>query len=185
MRVKGMFRPGDFPPAADEVTSGAVTELFGHMFPGVADPEIDENHVGMAIVAHNPAMALQMAKLSKLIALDTGFCQRADLRELAIQTVNLHYGSDYGFRTRAPIARAVGIGDDLLAALPDWRGSDMFNDEQRLVIAYAQAVVTGDVPADLFAQVVARYGEKGAVELTTLVAFWSAWAMILQAANPA
>src|SRR5205823_6652455 len=154
-------------------------ELFGTLFPGVEDPELDESHAGLAIAAHNPKLALALAQLSRLIALDLPWCRRTDLRELAIQTVNLHFGSDYSFEARRAAARAAGLSDELLAALGDWRASPLLNDEQRLVIEYAHAAASGRVPAELFQRVVEHYGERGAVELTTVVGFWAFWAMLL------
>jgi alkylhydroperoxidase family enzyme len=52
------------------------------------------------------------------------------------------------------------------------------------VIEYTLAVIAGDVPDELFAKVVARYGEQGALEFTTVAAWWSFWAMILNATRP-
>lgn len=184
MRVKGIFRPADYPPGPDGKPDAEIAALFDHLFPGVENPEIDRNHAGIALAAHNPKLALHLAQLSRFLALDTSWCQRADLRELAIQTVNRHYGSDYSFQARLPNARAAGISDALLAELPRWRTSGAFDEEQRLVIEYAQAVVSGDVPAALFSRIVRRYGEKGAIECTTVIAFWSAWAMLINAAGP-
>lgn len=180
MRIKGIFKPADYSGAAKE----DVAELFEYLCPGAESPEIDRSHAGLAITAHNPTLALHLARLSRFIVLETAWAQRQDLRELAFQTLNLHFKSDFSYKARLPHAHAAGIRNDLLAALPVWRTSSLFDDEQRLVIEYTNAVVSGDVPAPLFARVVDRYGEKGAVEFTTLVAFWSAWAMIINAAQP-
>lgn len=70
------------------------------------------------------------------------------------------------------------------ALIPLWENASVFDEEQRLVIEYANAVVACDVPDVLFARVVERYGEKGAVELTSLIGFWSCWAMLLSAIRP-
>jgi alkylhydroperoxidase family enzyme len=83
-----------------------------------------------------------------------------------------------------PTAAAAGIGVELQNALPFWKSSALFDDKQRLVIEYTNAVVTGHVPGDLFCRVVDQYGEKGTIELTTVVAFWSFWAMFLNATRP-
>jgi alkylhydroperoxidase family enzyme len=184
MRVKGIFKPSDYPRATEEGATGDIDTLFSSLFPGVDNPQIDMNHCGLAIAAHNPQLALHLARLSRFIALETGWCERTDLRELAIQSVNLHFRSDYGFRTRVDAAQAAGIGMDQLAALPFWQTSPLFDEEQRLVIAYSHAVVAGDVPAALFRRIVAAYGEKGAVECTSVIAFWSFWAMMLNAMGP-
>jgi len=183
-RVTAVHRPADYPGPVDEATAQALAELFAHVCPGAREPEIDQSHAGIAIAALNPKLALQLAKLSGFIAGELPWCRRRDLRELAMQVVNLHFGCDYAFRVRLPAAQAAGIGAALLAALPAWRSSALFDAEQRLVIEYTQAVVTGAVPAELFARVVERYGEKGAVEFTTLAAFWSFWAMLLNATRP-
>ena len=105
------------------------------------------------------------------------------MRELAFQTVALHFGDRFSAEARKSNTVAAGLSPEQLASLPDWRDSDLFDSEQRLVIEYTQAVVTGRVPDDLFARIVARYGEQEAVECTAAIAFWSFWAMISGAAG--
>ncbi|MGB8365764.1 MAG: carboxymuconolactone decarboxylase family protein [Rhizomicrobium sp.] len=183
-RVKAVYKPSDYPVNPDGVTAKEVAELFGYLFPHVENPEIDKSHAGIAIAAQNPKLALNLAKLSALIAGELPWCQRRDLRELAIQTVNVHFRCNYSFQARMPVAEAAGIGVDLQSALPVWKTSKLFNDEQRLIMEYTNAVVTGDVPGELFSRVVGTFGEKGAIEFTAVVAFWSFWAMFLNATGP-
>ncbi len=178
-RVKPVHRASDYQGDPAEIST-----LFATLFPGVEAPAFDGNHDGMAIAALNPKLALVLAQTSRFLALDLAWCARADLRELAILTVNLWYKSTYSLQSREATVRACGISDAMAAAVPDWRGSDLFDDEQRLVIEYSQAVVTGDVPAALFDRVVAAFGETGAVEFTSVVGFWSFWAMFLNATRP-
>jgi len=184
MRVTGVFRPGDYPGEPDATTQDEVAALFARLFPGAADPGFDANHAGMAVAALSPKLALGLAGLSRQIALDLPWCARADLRELVVQAVNLHFGAAYSFRARIAGARAAGVSEAQLDALREWRTSDLFDEEQRLVIDYALATVSGSVPDPLFARVKARYGERGAVELTTVAAFFAFWAMLLNATAP-
>jgi alkylhydroperoxidase family enzyme len=179
MRVHGVFQPSDHPAFPDP----HITELFATLFPGIENPKFDSNHTGLAITAYNPQLALHFAKLSRFLAHETAWCRRSDLRELAIQSVNLHFNSDFSFDARVPNAHAAGLTDAQLAALREWRTSDLFDEEQRLVIEYANAVATGAVPSGLFARAVQRYGETETVEFTSLVAVWSAWAMIINATH--
>jgi len=183
-RVTAVYKPGQYPGTPDEATREDLGALFRYLLPEGSDPKIDKRHAGVAIAAQNPRLALELVKLSGFIAGALPWCQRRDLRELAIQTVNIHFKSDYSFKARIPNAVAGGLGADLQSALPSWQTSPLFNDEQRLIIEYTNAVVRGDVPADLFSRVVAKYGEKEAIECTALVAFWSFWAMFLNATHP-
>jgi len=183
-RVKPVFRPSDYPGNPDEQTRRDLAELFDFLVPGAADPEIDKPHTGMAIAAHNPRFALNLAKLTNHVALGLGWSQRKDLLELAVQAVNLHFKCDFSFVTRLPKADATGIGMERIAALPFWRNSNLFDEEQRLVLEYVEAVVSGDVPDALFAKVAGQWGETGAVELTSVIATFSAWAMLINAARP-
>lgn len=178
-RVKAVHRPSDYTGNPAEVAA-----LFDTLFPGVDTPAFDSNHDGMAIAAVNPKLALTLAQTSRFLALDLDWCQRADLRELAIMTVNRHYDSSYSIRSREAIALAGGINADQAAALSDWRTSKLFDEEQRLVIEYSHAVLSGTVPAALFDQVKATFSEKGAVEFTTVISFWAFWAMFLNATRP-
>ena len=183
-RVTAVYKPGQYPGTPGDATREDLADLFRYLLPQATDPEIDKRHAGLAIAAQNPKLALQLAKLSSFIAGGLGWCQRHALRELAIQTVNTHFKSVYSFNARIPNAVAGGLSADLQAALPSWQSSDVFSDEQRLVIEYTHAVAGGDVPGELFSRVVERYGEKEAVECTALVAFWSFWAMFLNATHP-
>jgi alkylhydroperoxidase family enzyme len=183
-RVTAVYKPSDYPGTPDEQTRADLAELFGHMFPGVDDPEIDKPHSGVAIAALNPRLALMLSKLSGFAALQLEWSKRADLREIAIQTVNLHFKSDFSAQSRFKAWEAVGLSKDQLAALPYGRTTNLFDEEQRLVVEYAQAVVAGEVPEALFARVAERFGEKGAVECTAVIGIWSMWAMLLNATRP-
>ena len=105
------------------------------------------------------------------------------MRELAIQAVNVHFGCEYAFQSRVPVAASVGISAELQAAIPCWQECADFNDEQRLVVEYASAVASGQVTEPLFSRVVTRYGETGAIELSTVASFWTFWALLLNAAG--
>jgi alkylhydroperoxidase family enzyme len=132
----------------------------------------------MAVLAQSPKLAAPAAGLSAAVILESAWGQRANLRELAFQTVARHFDDSFSAEARQPNAAAAGLTTEQRAVRADWRNSALFDDEQRLVIEYAQAVVTGRVPGDLFGRVVARFGEQEAVECTTAIAFWSFWAMI-------
>jgi alkylhydroperoxidase family enzyme len=181
-RVKGVFKPSDYPDVLDEATQKDLNNLFETLFPQSEKPEIAGNHAAFAMVARNPRLALLVVKLSYYIVREMPWTtQRSDLRELAIETLNFHFKCDFSFQAHLRVAQAAGIGVELVAAIPYWRTANVFNEEQRLVIEYTLAVVAGEVPDELFSRVVTSYGEKEAIEFTTAIAWWSFWAMIINA----
>ena len=102
------------------------------------------------------------------------------LRELAILVVGAHWQADYEWFAHAPIAaaqgvpeaaiRAIGLGQDPgLEAMPD-----------RVVHAFVRELLrTGRVGDAAYAPAQALLGDKGAVELTALVGYYSLLAMQL------
>ncbi|MDE2301188.1 MAG: hypothetical protein KGK11_01345 [Sphingomonadales bacterium] len=176
-RITPIAAPEDHPGGAE----AELAALFDALFPGEDKPRFDDAHAGLAIAAHHPGLALKLARLSGFIAGELPWSQQKGLRELAIQTVNLAVGSAYSFAARRRTAHACGVSDAQLTALADWRDSALFDPDQCLVIEYAEAAAAGTVTDALSARMVARFGEKGTVEATALIAFWGFWAMFLAA----
>jgi alkylhydroperoxidase family enzyme len=180
-RVKHVNSPNDYPGTADEETKRDLTEFFKQLFPGSENPRIDSAHSGFAIAAQSPKMALHLFSMSRYFVLEMAWSKRRDLLELAVQTLNLKYRCESSFEAHLPHAKANGISAELQSALPYWRTSSLFNDEQRLVIEFTEAVVEGEVSEALFSRAVERFGERGTIEFSAAVAWWSFWAMLLNA----
>ena len=62
------------------------------------------------------------------------------LREMAILRTGQILHSEYELDQHIPLARACGITDAQIAALPDWRASYLFDEKQRALLAYTEAV---------------------------------------------
>jgi alkylhydroperoxidase family enzyme len=184
-RVKQIFRASDFPGTPDEPEKKALDAYFkriSEMFPGKSEPEIPGPAAAFAIVAQNPQLAQSLMQLSDYILFQMPWTsERKDLKQLAIQTLNLHYKCDNSFQSHIASAQRDGLRLEQLALIPFWRTANVFNDEQRLVIEYTFAVVKGEVPEELFARVVEQYGEKEAIEFTVAIGWWSLWAMLINA----
>jgi alkylhydroperoxidase family enzyme len=186
-RVKGVYRPSDFPGAPDETTKEELKALFeyvGVKYPESDEPEVTGYHAGIGMAARNPRLALAMLKATHVASREKPWADRLDLRELAIQAVNLYFKCDYAFQAHIELACKYGVPVELQALLPFWKTANAFTDEQRLVLAYVNAVCAADVPDDLFAKVVKQFGEKEAIDLTSLIGIFSSWAMIINATRP-
>jgi len=185
-RVRVVSEQGAFPGTPDEKTKKDLKQLFQYVASHYPEPEglvIKGAHGGIAIVAQNPRFAQLLLETTHcLIEQNAWGGQRVDLRELAVQVVNLHYKCDLSFQAHLTVAKQAGLRVEQQAALPYWRTiGHMFSEEQQLVIEFTNAVLGGDVPDELFGRVVERYGEKGAIEFAAIVGLFSCWAMILTA----
>jgi alkylhydroperoxidase family enzyme len=181
-RVKLVFKPTDFPGTPDDGTKKALSELFGHMFPGQSNPEIPGKSSAFATVTQDPKLALLLVKLSDYIVREMPWTStRLDLRQLTIQTLNYHFKCHFSFQSHLHPAAAAGIRLEQQATIPFWETVNTFSDEQRLVIEYTLAVVKGKVSDELFTRVLDQYGEKETIAFTTGIAWWSFWAMIINA----
>lgn len=180
-RIQYVYSLEDFPGEVDHNTREDLASLFKYLFPAGIQ---GEPHAGYGILAQSPALALGIAKCADAVIQKTPWTQKADLREIAIQTVNLHFKCDFSFHAHLPIALRWGISAEQQAAIPYWRTSHLFNEEQRLVIEYTLAVLAGPVSDEIFSRLKECFGERGAIECTVAIGWWSLWAMLLNAAQP-
>jgi 4-carboxymuconolactone decarboxylase len=180
-RVKEILKLTDLPASADEKTRADLTRFFKRLFP---EGPIGEPHAGYSILAQSPGVAVGILDLADQIIYGTILNERRDLRELAIQTLNLKFKYDFSFHAHLAIAPAHGVSLEQQAAIPFWRTSKLFDDEQRLIIEFTEACVSDNVPEALFARMVERYGERGALEFTIGIAWWTFWGIILNATSP-
>lgn len=185
-RVKVIDQQSAYPGTPDETTKKDLKELLEYVGGHYPEPEglvITGGHAGIAIVAHNPRLALELLKTTHAVFdKNTWSAKHYGLKELAVQVVNLYFKCDLCFQAHLEVAKNNGISIEQQAALPYWRtAAHMFSEDQLLVIEYTNAVCSGDVPDELFARVVKKYGEKEAVECTSVAAIWTCWALILNA----
>ena len=100
------------------------------------------------------------------------------VRELATLLVAAHHRSAFEWYAHAPLAAAAGLPDALVEAVRTG-GSVEPDDpaERAAAVAVAQLLTSGDVDDDAWAAAVDTLGEAGAVELTTLVGYYSMLAL--------
>lgn len=187
-RIRLVQEQGDFPEKLDEAAKNDLKKLFNYVgshYPEREGLVITGPHGGIAVAARNPRFANQLLEAThSLVDKDAWGGKYVDLREIAVQVVNLYYRCDLSFQSHLAIAKDGGLSLEKQAALPYWRtAAHMFSEDERLVIEYTFAVLSGDVPEELFNKVVGKYGEREAVECTAAVAVWAAWAMLLNATD--
>jgi len=103
------------------------------------------------------------------------------LRELAILTVGRHWQADYEWFAHAPIAAKQGVPAAVIEAIGAGSEAPPFDAEpDRIVWRFVRTLLRdGRVADDAYAGVQALLGDKGAVELTGLVGYYTLLALQL------
>ena len=85
------------------------------------------------------------------------------LRELMILRTAVRHASAYEWHHHRLMASE--LGEEKLAAVAGWREAAVFDDDERAVLALADAICDGEVPGSLAREVEQRFGSRGLVEL--------------------
>ena len=83
-------------------------------------------------------------------------------------------GSQFVFSQHCKSLRGLGVGDEKIAALPNWQSSELFDARERLVLAYADRLVMhhGRVPEALFGQLRSEFSDEEILELTYITCLY-------------
>ena len=133
------------------------------------------------MMLHSPAIASGWFELNQAVRNRTEVDGQS--RELAVMRVAILNGVDYILRAHGPTyALKEGLTPAQVDALADWSASTLFNDEQRALLAYVDAMTRDiDVPDAVFAQLRAHYSERQTVELTMLIGAYNMHTRVLKA----
>ena len=105
------------------------------------------------------------------------------LRELGQTWAGYAVGSQFVFSQHCKSLRGLGVSEQKIAAIPTWQTAGCFDDRERLVLAYADRLVThrGRVPDDLFAQLQAEFSHIEILELTYITCLYDMHAVMSKA----
>jgi alkylhydroperoxidase family enzyme len=90
-------------------------------------------------------------------------------------------GAEYEWAHHWSMATGAGVAEAKLAALADWRGSDLFDERERAALAYAEDLQANDVPDTTFAEVRRLFEPPEVIELTLTATFYANVARVLRA----
>ena len=104
------------------------------------------------------------------------------LRELAVLTLMDRLNCKYGFVRHIDIAERTGISREQIDNIAAYQTSELFSDDDKLIIRYAEELTQkGQVDDGLFQQVRALIGQDNILDLTAATAFWNMMARNLNA----
>jgi alkylhydroperoxidase family enzyme len=131
------------------------------------------------VMANSPEVGRAFLKLGNTILTKSSL--NARLRELAILRVGDLAKAGYEFTQHVPIARRVGVTAAQIEALPAWKGSSLFNDQERAVLQYTDEMAEKiRVTDETFAKVKAFLSDQQLVELSTTIGYYGMVSRILE-----
>ena len=105
------------------------------------------------------------------------------LRELGQTRAGWVKSSQFVFSQHCKSLRALGVSDEKIAAVPHWTVSDVFNDQERAVLAYADCLTAGDgrTPLAVFEKLRTFWSDEEIFEFTYITTLYSMHAVITRA----
>jgi len=133
------------------------------------------------MMLQSPALANAWFDLNQAVRYGTEIDGQS--RELAVIRVAVLNNVEYVQRAHGPAyALKEGLTPEQVAALKNWRGSKLYSDQQRALLAYTDAMTRDiKVPEAVFAEVRKHFNERQTVELTMLIGAYNMLTRFLQA----
>jgi 4-carboxymuconolactone decarboxylase len=104
------------------------------------------------------------------------------LCELAIMRQSQLMDSDYEWYIHRQMCRYVGVPDEKIDQLANWKDSGVYSDLEKLVLRYTEQVAAGKGISDpLFAEISAQFTTPELIELTATVAYFIGTTFLLKA----
>jgi alkylhydroperoxidase family enzyme len=133
------------------------------------------------LMLHSPALANAWFDLNQAVRYGTQLDGQS--RELAVIRVAILNGVEYVQRAHGPAyALQEGLTPEQVAAIEHWPSSNLFNEQQRALLAYTDSMTREiDVPDRVFAEVRRHFTERQTVELTMLIGAYNMLTRFLKA----
>lgn len=133
------------------------------------------------LMLHSPMLANAWFEFNQAVRYSTEIDGQS--REIAVIRVAILNNVEYVQRAHGPAyALKEGLTPEQVAAIADWQPSTLFNEQQRALLAYTDAMTKNiDVSDDIFAAIRGYFNERQTVELTMLIGTYNMFTRVLQA----
>lgn len=128
--------------------------------------------------ANSPGTVLNVIRLGNSIIRRTELAAR--LREMVILRVARLSGCEYEWAHHAHLAKEAGLSQKQIEAIPDWKKSPAFSEQERAVLAYTDEVAKKvEVSARAFNKLKGFFDEQEIVELSLIIGYYGMLARLL------
>ena len=131
-------------------------------------------------VIHSPDLAARWSRLGEFLRYST--CLPPKLKELAILIVGRRWNSQVEFHIHAEAAEAAGLHVDYIEDIRLGRAPRAADVAETEIYEFARELLErGNVSDETHGAILARWSERGVVELTALIGYYSMVSMMLNA----
>ena len=131
------------------------------------------------VLANCPSIGSEISKAGNAILFNGSL--PLSLRELTILRVGNLTGSTYEWAQHVPIGMRMGLTEEQISTLSQWKDSSAFSDQERAVLEYVDEVTLNiRVSEETFKAVMEFFTEEQVVELTILAGYYGMLARILE-----
>jgi len=124
------------------------------------------------VTANSPQMGLAMGAFARSIAA-AAKVPRKYLEMSLIRTAQIE-GGQYVYAHNLPAAKSCGVSQAQIDALPHWRSSKMFDEKDRAVLAYADAMTHNAGPDEgTFQTLLSFFTPQEVLQITMANAFYT------------
>jgi len=135
-----------------------------------------------AVSMHSPKVAEAFQMLNQYLR-NAGVLEPRDY-EVAIMQAAWEFEQAYEWSAHEAAARRIGVPDAVIDAIKFDRGTEGLPERDRLIIDFARALLRDhEVSSALYADIVGLFGQKGMVELATIMGDYVMVGFVLTAAN--
>ena len=132
---------------------------------------------------HSPQAAGYLTSMGATLRFQSSMSD--DLKELAIILVAREWDSGIEWTGHAVAAANAGVSDEAIEGIRTWNAPDCLEGQQAAIARFVQQMIREkDVSDDNFEAVRAFLGDRGVVDLTMTVAYYSALALAQIALRP-
>ncbi len=161
------------PYARIEESPQKIKDFFAKM-------EANSGRIGnlFLMVAHSQAAVREFIRYGDRLLFKASLDSR--FRELAIIRVSQICASHYEWAHHVPIALRAGLTREQIEAAANWKDSELFTDQEKVILAFTEEVMADSSPSEeTFAAAAAFLDAVGLVELTLSIGHWSMVAKFL------
>jgi 4-carboxymuconolactone decarboxylase len=121
---------------------------------------------------NNPGLADHAHKLGAHVRFGTDFSPR--LTEIAILVTARYWTAQFEWQAHARLARQAGLAEEVIAAIAERRTPVFTDPDEQLVYDFCSTFYRNHgVDDGFFEKVKQRFGERGLVDLTGLIGYYS------------